>query len=297
MRKEGAIRKVLEQLEKQGKLPLHVFLLDADSFIETDERSIDTIFRQGRDYMSGNDLAGLALRIDALIEDDSTPLQKCIYVDYAAVQIDNWITSKQWQLWLINGPGGLFRSEHLLVALRAMTPDFDTGDLQISVNLMKRGLRIGFLPDITVKTTVPATVSQYFRQRRRWERGTIKVLWKDRSFYISSFLTCRILALLTIIHLSIYVGITYLAIAAILFHDALAFIMAQIILVGILWYGINIIKLYSNPKVRNNKVALKVPVWAMWNGVVWLFITSPARIFGYVDAVSQLWTEARNSNT
>jgi cellulose synthase/poly-beta-1,6-N-acetylglucosamine synthase-like glycosyltransferase len=182
-----------------------------------------------------------------------------------------------------------------MVALRTMTPDFETGDLQISVNLMKQGLRIGFLPDITVKTTVPASISEYFHQRRRWERGTIKVLWKDRSFYGSSFRAYRILALLTIIHLSIYVGITYLAIVAMLYEDALSLISAQIIIVGIFWYVINMVKLFSNSKIRNSAFALKVPVWAMWNGVVWLFITSPARIFGCVEAISQLRAEARSN--
>lgn len=288
MKKEGAIREVLERMARSKKLPQYIFILDADSFIDTSNRSIDRLFVHGREYMLDNDLVGLAVRIDAFIGYNSNPLQKCVYVDYAAVQSDNWITAKQWQLWLINGPGGLFRAEELLESLRAMTPDFETGDLQISVNLMKRGLRIGFFPHITVRTAVPDTISEYFNQRRRWERGTIKVLWNDRHFYFSVFRKFRILALLTVIHLSIYAGISYLVFVALLFHDASATIMVQIISVGIFWYFINLAKLFFNPYVRKSRFILKIPMWAAWNGVIWLFVTSPARILGCTDAVLHL---------
>jgi len=297
MRKEGAIREVLEQMIRIKKLPQYIFLLDADSFIDTSKNSIDQLFSHGREYMESHNLAGLALRIDALIEYSSNPLQKCVYVDYSAVQSDNWITAKQWQLWLINGPGGLFRSGELLKALRVMTPDFETGDLQISVNLMKRGLRIGFFPHITVRTAVPETISEYFNQRRRWERGTIKVLCHDRNFYFSVFLKFRILALLTIIHLSIYAGIGYLVFMALLIQDSLATIISQIISVGIFWYCINIVKLFSNPYVRKSSFFLKVPMWAVWNGVIWLFITTPARICGCTDAVLHLWKNRKRKHT
>ncbi len=293
MRKEGAIREVLEQMDRRGELPPYVFLLDADSFIENSGRPIDEVFCRARDFMVRNDLAGLALRIDALIEGDSNPLQECVYVDYAAVQADNWITAKQQQLWVINGPGGLFRADELLVALRAMTPDFETGDLQISVNLMKRGLRIGFLPSIAVQTTVPSTIPEYFRQRRRWERGTVKVLWNDRSFYGSLFKSFRILALLTVIHLSIYAGIGFLLLVALLNEEAPAVIATNIVLVAGLWYGINLLKMFLNPYVRASRFVWKVPIWAMWNGVVWLFITSVARVFGCIDAIAQLLRKRR----
>ena len=183
-RKEGAIREVLEAMANQEELPPFVCLLDADSIIETGGSSIDELFETALELMEQQDIAGLALRIEARIEPDANVLQKCIYVDYSAVQFDNWITSKQWQLWVINGPGGLFRGDDLLDALRNLTPDFETGDLQISVNLMKQGLRIAFYPDITVRTAVPGTLSAYFQQRRRWERGTTKVLWGDRGFYL-----------------------------------------------------------------------------------------------------------------
>ena len=293
MRKEGAIREVLERMAQDGTLPRYIFILDADSFIETDGVTIDDIFRQCSVYMVEKNLAGLALRIEADIGEKSNPLQKCVYVDYAAVQIDNWVTAKQSQLWLINGPGGLFESQHLLVALRSMTPDFETGDLQISVNLMKQGLRIGFSPNITVKTAVPDTISAYFRQRRRWERGTIKVIWSDRRFYWSLFPTCRILALQTMIHMSIYAGVLYFFITALLIPDALAIIITQVILVGIIWYSLSIIKLALNPKVRSSKFVSKVPMWAVWNGVIWLFVTSPARVYGCIEALSHLYIKAR----
>jgi len=100
-------------------------------------------------------------------------------------QFDQWLVGKQQKLWVINGPGGLFITEHLLQILRSIIPDFETGDLLITVELMKQRLPIEFYPDIAVSTFVPTTLHEYFNQRRRWERGTTKVLWNDR---IASFI-------------------------------------------------------------------------------------------------------------
>jgi cellulose synthase/poly-beta-1,6-N-acetylglucosamine synthase-like glycosyltransferase len=294
MKKEGAIRHVLEGLFREGRLPEHVLLLDADSFIETAGEPIELLYRRASAFMRTNSLAGLALRIEALIDADSNALQKCVYVDYAGVQFDNWITSTQRQLWVINGPGGLFAGRELLLALRAMTPDFETGDLQITVNLMKRGLKVGFFPPITVKTRVPSTIASYFRQRRRWERGTVKVLWHERRFYLSSFWKCRLLALQTTIHLSIYAGIAYLAFLSLFVPDGLSIAVVNLAFVTAVWWAINVVKMYSNQRIRRTQSPWKLAVWAMWNGVIWLFVTSPARVAGFVDAVFYLtWHSGR----
>lgn len=287
-RKEGAIREVLERLRAQEALPDFICLLDADSVIQTEGRPIDEVLAPAIREMQRDSIAGLALRIEARIDRDSNVLQRCIYIDYSAVQFDNWITAKQSQLWVVNGPGGLFRSRELLDALRRLTPDFETGDLQISVNLMKQGLRLGFYPGITVQTAVPRTLSTYFSQRRRWERGTTKVLWADRRFYSRQFLRPRILALFLLIHLSLYPGLGLVLTAALIYVDTVPLVTVKILYVTLLWYVINTFKVMTNRYVRKGPHYALVPVWAIWNGLLWLFVTWTARLAGFLDAISYL---------
>ena len=73
------------------------------------------------------------------------------------MQLDHWVTTRQQQVW-VNGPGGLFRSNVLLETLRGMQPDFDIGDLLITVRLMRQGHAVEYYPDLQVKTVVPRTV-------------------------------------------------------------------------------------------------------------------------------------------
>lgn len=169
-KKEGAIREVLERMEAGHRLPEYTIVLDADSFmVPTDASSVEVLVENAIEHMATDEISGMAFRINAIIPSNSSLLGRCIYADYAGGQFDNWLTSKSNQLWVINGPGGIFRSDDLLGALRTMVPDFETGDLLITVRLMQSDKKVAFWPHIDIQTWVPDTYIEYFRQRRRWE--------------------------------------------------------------------------------------------------------------------------------
>ena len=129
------------------------------------------------------------------------------------MQFDNLILSKQLQLWVINGTAGLFKTKYLMGILKGMFFDFETGDLLITVKLMKDKRAIGYYPLLKIQTFVPATLSEYFSQRTRWERGTMKILWYERKFYLSLFKHPLFLIIYLLLHLALYVGVLVTVIA------------------------------------------------------------------------------------
>ena len=283
-RKEGAIREVLELLQARSMLAPYTVLLDADSFFTApaDGTSIVTALETAIGSMRERGLAGLAFRIDAAIHDAPTWLELCAFADYSSMQFDHWVTSHQEQVWVINGPGGLFRSELLLDVLRNMQPDFDTGDLLITVRLMRDHHRVAFYPDIQVQTFVPATLGSYFRQRRRWERGTTKVLWWEKSFYARLFAAPRFLAISTLIHLSLYAGLVVMAAGlASPASNALDWIVASYLV----WLGINLAKGFCNVRMRREGLWPRYVVLCAANGLLWIGVTVWARCAGFLDAV------------
>lgn len=288
-KKEGAIREVIERLHESNELPDFIVLLDADSFIDTAGCSVDSVIDLAINQIETSGLAAVALRIDALISNSSSVLQRCIFSDYSASQFDQWLTSLQGQLWVINGPGGVFRSLPLLAALRHMTPDFETGDLLITVRLMQRNLPVGFCSKVGVKTTVPSTLPDYFRQRRRWERGTTKVMWNERSFYARLFPRFRILGLQTLLHLSIYMGTLVMIAEASLTGEPGAVVAWHLSIAGSFWLTTNLAKVLLNPHARASATLLQLTSWTILNALLWLAVTSLARMTGLMDALRYLW--------
>lgn len=286
-KKEGAIREVLEVLESQGTLEPYTVLLDADSFITCpkDEMFVLSLLQNAISTMRDRGLSGMAFRIDAAIDNSSNLLERCAFADYSAMQFDQWLTSHQGQLWVINGPGGLFRSGLLLSTLRDMQPDFETGDLLITVKLMKNGLGVAYYPKIQVKTFVPRTFWAYFNQRRRWERGTMKVLWWERGFYVGIFKPPKILAIQMLIHLSIYIGILSFALSIVLTSDHFSIMVKWLSITYLTWLAINLMKGLWNKHIRTEGHASRYALYCLINGILWLVVTTWARFVGFIDAI------------
>lgn len=286
-RKEGAIREVMEMLELRQMLQPYTILLDADSFIECPAagQSVESVIHEAIASMLDRGLAGMAFRIDAAIDDSANLLERCEYADYTALQFDQWLTSCQEQLWVINGPGGIFRSEGLLRTLRDMQPDFETGDLLITVRLMAKGLGVAFYPEIVVKTFCPRTLKAYFAQRRRWERGTTKVLWWERHFYARLFVRPRLLAISLLIHLSVYVGILSVALGSVAAPDRFALVLEWFWVTFVAWYAINLLKGLWNKPMRNEGHFWRFAFHSALNGILWFIVTVWARLAGFTDAV------------
>ena len=291
-KKEGAIRRAMEiRAERLGRLPDKTILLDSDTFFDFDvaEGSLDQRIDQVSAYMEDKEIAGVSFRIDALLPENPNILEKTQYAEYVAIRMWNKILSTQGQLWVINGPAGMFRSEELLDTLQNMVPDFETGDLLITVNLMKRGMKVGYYPDVKAQTIIPNTASELFKQRRRWERGTTKVLVDDAGFYRAQFGKRRWLALQTLMHSAIYVG-TAAGLLTLPFADSatdvlINFLAAFGINYGV-WVGINSAMTLGERNVRREGDQLRLLRWFLVQGFVAPFVTIPARFTGFYDAVS-----------
>ena len=285
-KKEGAIREVLETLAAKAELEPYTILLDADSLImrPPEHASVVEAVDAAIGTMLARDLAGVAFRIDAVVNDASSLLERCAFADYSSMQFDHWVTTRQQQVWVINGPGGLFRSNLLLETLRGMQPDFDTGDLLITVRLMRQGHAVEYYPDLQVKTFVPRTVGAYFRQRRRWERGTTKVLWGEKRFYGSLFTSGKLLAVETAIHLSLYAGLIAAAFSIASDPHPLKNALEWTAAGYGFWLAVNLLKGYWNKQMRGEGLWRKYVVYCAANGILYLLVTIWARLAGFLDA-------------
>jgi len=288
-KKEGAIREILERMEAGRCLPEYTIVLDADSFMApTDSKSVGLLVEEAIAHMKAEDISGMAFRINAHIPRGISLLQKCIYADYSGVQFDNWLTSKFHQLWVINGPGGIFKTDHLLDSLRTMVPDFETGDLMITVRLMESGKKVGFWPHIDVNTWVPHTYNEYFKQRRRWERGTIKVLWAERDFYCRVFRERRILSAYTVLYLVYPLGFMTLPVILFVIDSPLSFLLEALAWNYPFWVSVTAGKCLWNKWLKRDKMRLNAVIWSCLNGILFLVATGPARVFGFCDALRQI---------
>ena len=291
LKKEGAIRAVLEILAKEGDLASFTVLLDSDTFINLPETGevVDSQIEKAIAHMEACELSALAFQINAISDAKKNIFSYGAFADYAAMQFDQWLVGKQQMLWVINGPGGIFQTKHLLQILKSIVPDFETGDLLITVELMKQKLAIEFYPDISVSTFVPTTLKEYFNQRRRWERGTTKVLWNERKFYFFLFGQLSLLAVSTLIHLSLYIGL--LASLVMVVSDVMStndFFNAIVVAISI-WFIVSILKGLWLRRRRAHFPFFRYCLCAIGNGVLWAFITTPARITGFSEGIVQIF--------
>jgi cellulose synthase/poly-beta-1,6-N-acetylglucosamine synthase-like glycosyltransferase len=290
-KKEGAIRIAMEELQDAGELRPYTLLLDADSMLVDDTlgRSVISQIERCIDNMQQFDYKALALRIDAFQRPNATLFEACALADYTAMQVDQWLCGHQGQLWVINGPGGLFDSTNLLSILQAIEPDFETGDLLITVKLMIQRQKIGFCPSFCVETFVPRDLKSYFNQRRRWERGTTQVLWNERGFYLSLFRRLCLLALLTVIHMFVYFGL--LAVLVLMIIGTMSWLKLGFILFAsvILWFIVSVLKGVVIKVKRPTFRFWRYCGYAMINSGLWLLVTTPARLTGFVEGVLKIF--------
>jgi len=286
-KKEGAIKAAMDILLEKDELRPYTMLLDADSFIESTvtDISINVAIENAISHLNHNQFSALSFRIEATSDTGLNIFCMSAFSDFYGMQFDHWLTSKQYQVWVINGSGGLFRTERLHSILNTIVPDFETGDLKITVELMKQNSRINYYPLIKINTFSPSTVVSYFNQRRRWERGTMKVMWYDRKFYLNNFRRPSILAFYTLLHFALYIGIIITIL--INFFRPLTFTDYTILLVNtfLFWQTLNLLKgIFLNFK------GIRTPYFffllcVILHGFVWLTVTVFARLTGLCDAI------------
>jgi len=295
-KKEGAIQLALEALQKKGSSRPYTLIMDADSVIEKPKHDsiIYTEIEKSITYLNQNHLGALAYRLEAASEQRYNFYYMSAYSEFYTMQFDNLVLRKQLQLWVINGTAGLFKTKHLISILKNMLFDFETGDLLITVKLMKNKRAIGYYPLLKVQTFVPVTLSDYFSQRSRWERGTTKILWSERKFYLSLFKQPLFLIIYLLLHLALYVGL-FVTLIVYLLTDISATHIAFIILYAyIFWQLFNISKgFFLMHKKINSPVFFFIPC-VIIHGLLWTGVTMFARIKGALDAIFYLFKNRNN---
>ncbi len=296
--KEGAIRAAMDILLEKGELRPYTMLLDADSTIKTTrpDVSINAAMERAISYLNHNQYSALSFRIEAVSDKTFNVFYMSAFSDFYGMQFDHWLTSKQSQLWVINGSGGLFETQCLHSILNTMVPDFETGDLKITVELMKQNSPIGYYPLIKISTLTPSTLLTYFNQRRRWERGTIKVIWYERKFYINNFRRPSLLAFYTLLHFALYIGL----LVTLLIHSFKPLTYTNYtLLLGktfIFWQVLNLLKgLFLRYKGIHSPYNFFVKC-VIIHGLVWITVTVFARLTGFCDAIVYLCKLPRKIN-
>tara|TARA_B100000315_G_C14522319_1_gene562148 strand:- start:187 stop:1323 length:1137 start_codon:yes stop_codon:yes gene_type:complete len=298
-KKEGAIKAAMDILLERGELRPYTMLLDADSFIVSTvtDISINVAIENAISHLNHNQFSALSFRIEATSDSLFNIFYMSAFSDFYGMQFDHWLTSKQSQVWVINGSGGLFKTQLLHSILNTIVPDFETGDLKITVELMKQNSPINYYPLIKINTFSPNTLVAYFNQRRRWERGTMKVMWYDRKFYLNNFRRPSILAFYTLLHFALYIGFFLTILIHVL--KPLTFINYALLLgkTFLFWQTLNLLKgIFLNFKGISTPYFFFL-ICLILHGFVWLTVTVFARLTGFFDAIVYFFNLPKKINS
>jgi cellulose synthase/poly-beta-1,6-N-acetylglucosamine synthase-like glycosyltransferase len=295
-KKEGAILQAIEFLQKNNELKAYTILLDADTRLQANKvgESVCSQICKAIKYLEENNFSAMALRVNAAYFKFPTIYWMSAYSTYFGLQFDCWLLGLQKRLWVINGAGGLFKSNQLLSILKGLIPNFETGDLQITVELMKSGGHLCLYNDIIGLTYVPESLVELFNQRRRWERGTIKVLWGEKRFYGRQFIKPNLLMFALLLHLALYIGVVITSLSY-FFKEFISKELLAIVLMSMFaWYVIDVVKSAWVAYKTGIRAFPLFCLCALVNAPVWVLVIIPARLYGGVEALVHLVKSSRN---
>ncbi|MSP04180.1 MAG: glycosyltransferase family 2 protein [Acetobacteraceae bacterium] len=289
-KKEGAVKALLETLRVNKTLRPYTVLLDADTYLESSSKmqTVNEKIEEAIEIIASGSKTALALRLNAVYRDRPSVFWMSAFTTYIGIQFDNWLLSKQRQLWVINGAAGLFKTCDLEQLFETMEFNFETGDLQITVDLMKQDKPIAFHKQIIANSYVPSTLGKFFNQRRRWERGTTKVLMQDRLFYASTLFPPSFLSLALIIHMSLYMSFWVALFAGIMDNYRWDWGLAIFVYSYFGWLAFDLSKgfwVIHKEKYRN---FLTFFLCELVNAPITLFVIIPARLLGGTEGLLYL---------
>lgn len=290
-KKEGAIREAIETLEREERLPEKVVLLDADSFMSSIQsgEEIDEAISQASAHMDENNFAAMGFRYDIYLPEKPSLLQRAQYAEFAGLRFMNRVAPKHNQLWVINGRGGIFKSRVLLPVLQEMEPDFETGDILITQKIMKAGHKIAYYDKIKVETMDVKTLRNFSKQRRRWARGTTKVMFNERGYYAKEISRFSKVGLMSMLYLFIDLGIPLSIISTMLLAgDPMDVLLYKLPTAMVTWTVISTGLAVSDRGIRDEGYAGKVMRWSLLNAFLYVGVTMPSRFAGLFDTIKYI---------
>ena len=128
-------------------------------------------------------LGGLALK---LVPEGSFVLSRFQDMEYAIGRgVFSRYMNSQRKLRCVPGAAGIWDRRVLLEILKEHSGRHNGDDLEITAIASRMGYATQYEPSIVVKTAVPRNATELFRQRRRWELGSLETYYKERGFYWS----------------------------------------------------------------------------------------------------------------
>lgn len=291
-KKEGAVTKAL-QIKKErngGVLPKKTILLDSDTFFDLSGKNttLDDVIAQVNAYMDDEKVDGISFRIDAYLPENPNIFELMHYFSYVGNRQFDRFTSKDDQLRVAYGPAGMFTTDVLFKILENIEPDFETGDAVITVEMMKLGRSVRYYPDLRALTRSPSNYVDFFKLHRRWERGGLKVLIKEWSFYANLFKSQRRLVVPVLINFMFYFGVFGGALYNVSFFESFSRSLSSFGYGLITWAGINLALILSERNVIKEKERLVMfKIFLRAFPFVALTIL-PSRLAGVMDVISSI---------
>ncbi len=286
-KKEGAIRDVLEMFQREGRLTEKTILLDAESLLESShkDQKLEDLINQAAAYMDDQDISGLAFQYDIYLPEKPSFLQKAQYSDFVSMRFVNRLLGKTNKLWVLNGRGGMFRSDRLLAVLQNMVPDFETGDLLVTVNLMKSGYKVAYFNNLNIVNMDEDTYKDYFKQRRRWARGTTKVVVNEKGFYVKEIKEMSRLGIVSVMNtgmrIALLAGLGVFPLA----QDPFMAMLVGLPVEMAIFTAISCLYSISDANARRDGAVWKALKWSLLNALLYSTVTITARLMGFFDAV------------
>jgi len=184
--KIGAVKKVLEEMRRQSKLPKYIVLSDVDTFFfnhNSKQALQDAIkFMEEKGWMA----VGL---MDIPYKNYSF-IQKCQYWEYLCDRAMHNILSRKGYMRCIPGAGGIYSSLCLLEALQHHSLRHAGDDMETTCLVQKLGYSVGYYNrDLEARTRVPYSWRGLIKQRIRWTVGAIETYIKEWRFYFKQVLS------------------------------------------------------------------------------------------------------------
>lgn len=175
-----------------------VCAIDADTLIEP-----DSLLRIVRPFLIGDDVVAAGGGIRA-VNDSVARGGRIMEIHaprnyYAGIQVVEYLRAFQFGRlglnrlggnMIISGAFGLFRRDAVLAA-GGYAHDTVGEDMELVVRLRRQGFeadgprQVEFVPDPTAWTEVPESRQVLGRQRDRWHRGLVDVLWRHRHLFFN----------------------------------------------------------------------------------------------------------------
>jgi cellulose synthase/poly-beta-1,6-N-acetylglucosamine synthase-like glycosyltransferase len=134
-------------------------------------------------------LAGLALR---LVPEGTSLFSRLQDLEYSIGRaVFGAYTSSQRKLRCVPGAARIWRRKVLLDVLKEHSGRHNGDDLEATAIALRKGYKMGYESSLMVRTLVPQNALELFRQRKRWELGSLETYGRERKFYLSQVKNIR----------------------------------------------------------------------------------------------------------